>query len=155
MDQIEKEYEELQKKYNLPPFKEFNKEFEIVALELDKCGIFLNAITRVVHAKIKHYLSFIDPFLAPQPTSTYTMVIFKELDDTFRKNSLKFYKELMIEYQNGHLVLLGSDKEKVQYINNIWNKNKQYKKEMQSMLKKLNKIVLKDENKSNTAGYLG
>ncbi|RME55064.1 hypothetical protein D6777_01800 [Candidatus Woesearchaeota archaeon] len=153
-DYVKTEYKKLQQKYNLPEYKKFNDVFEIVSIEENKSGKFANALTRVVHGKIKFFLTFFDPFLLPQPNSAYMMIVSKDIG-RLREGLLEVYKELMVDYNNGYLVLLKGEKEMMNYVKDIWKKHEAYKKKLIKFIEELNKIVLKTTDVKENKGYLG
>lgn len=152
---LKEKYRVLAKKYKFPDYDKFNNELELIALDPKKCGIFLNALVRIMYGKLQQFLGFIDPFLAPQPTSTYTFVVFKGLTDKKRKELLKYYKEMMILYQQGMAVMLKDDNAKAQYINKVWKAYPGFKNKMLNVLEDLNEIFLKEEAKAERRGYMG
>lgn len=154
-DLVKEKYAELCKKYELPDFEKINQEFELEAIDLKKSGIFINAIIRVIHSRLQQFLGYLDQFLVPQPSSAFTIFIFKGLTSENRKKILDLYKEIAILYQYSLKIILSEENEKVEFINHLWKKYPCIKSQFIIIVDELKDIFLKEEKKIKFQEYMG
>lgn len=154
MENIKKEYENLKKKYNLPSFKDLDKEFEIRLLELNKCGIPIKALLRIINNKVGLFLSYIEPVISPHPQSIHFVIESKHIEEEDKKAMFEFYKELSCIYHKNCLIELSSEKEIANQINEIWKKWPSITKRMKTYLKKISESWNKEREKTRTS-YTG
>ncbi len=154
LEELKKEYSNLQKKYNLPKFDELDNEFEIRAIEIDKAGILIKAILRMIVNKLTTYVNYLDPITNPNPQSTHSMTELNNTTDAEKDEMFNFFKELSYIYHLALLKELESEQEIANYINEIWKKWPSIKNKEKKFLDIITKAWLK-EQKEPKKGYLG
>ena len=94
MEDIEKEYLTLEKKYGLPSFKSLVKEFDVEKVSEKSKGILLKDIRHVMEEKISSYLSFFEMLINPSSPPMFVFSFLKNLNDDAKKEIQECYKEL-------------------------------------------------------------
>lgn len=154
LEKVKKEYEIVKKEYSLPSFEDFDKEFEIRAVELDKSGIFIKTVLRVVLSRIGLYLNYLEPIFSPNPQSFHSMVETTNISREDKENILKFFKEVSSLYHGGCAVELDTYKNIASYIKKVWKKWPYIKGKEKEFLEIITKAWLKEEEKTKTT-YTG
>src|SRR3989338_5016175 len=70
-NEIEKQYNELRKKYMLPDFREMNTEFELS--DLEETNFPVRAIMRRIAEKLDFYTTMLEELLQPDPSNLYSI----------------------------------------------------------------------------------
>ena len=151
---IEKQYNELKKKFKLPDFKEIDLEFEIS--DLDETNFLLRAIMRRIAEKLDFYTTFLGEIIQPDASNIYAIHESRFFDEEEKKQMYDFYKTLM--NLNRHLVELSlehSEKEESEFINNFFNEWKEKKRQLVRYIKKLKDSWKNDTDAEEDLGYLG
>lgn len=148
---VEQEYKKL--KYNLPNFKELDNEFEVSFIT--EKSFLLKSIRRKVTEKIILCCRIIESLIYPTQNNIITITEAKNFSEDQKKRMENIYKKLMIfERESLILDINPSDKEDVDYINNIfkyWNK---LKKDMIKIVEIMKHSWIKEErlDKNNYFG---
>ena len=131
---LKEEYEKL--KFRLPDFNKLNEEFELVRNENDyRREFLLRDIRRKMNDKIIFFCRIIEGLLFPTHANVISMHETKYFDDAMKKKILDLYKHLMIfERESLRLDIIPNDEDDVKYINDIYNKWLDYKKEMRNIV---------------------
>lgn len=100
---MKKEYEKLQKKYNLPKFEELDKEFQISSIEPK--NFLLKEIAKKVNDKFEFFAQLFEEVLNPESlislheSNAFTELEKKEALRIFRKLQHSIRKHLLIELE--------------------------------------------------------
>ncbi len=90
---IEKEYNELAKKYKLPSYTEANKLFQISTIEqTENLSV---QIRRKITEQIEQALEFVEHLIQPDPNILSDMYECKYIDSDEKTHLLSIYKKLM------------------------------------------------------------
>src|SRR3989344_970063 len=84
LDEIKKEYEKFQKKYNLPGFTELNKFFDIEEIDIET-EFLLRKVRRIISDRITGYLKFIEIILNPINSPIFFLKLIEKLDNEDKK----------------------------------------------------------------------
>jgi len=139
-------------------YNDFNRVFEIEAIELDKAGVFSKALLRTVVNKLRGYLNYVDPLVNSMPHTFYAMVVFKTVDDENKKKAEKLYKQIMDLYHTALIVETKSDEEIVKFVESIWNDWNDLEKGVMDILEVCRLVWItekKKEEKKSSSEYLG
>ena len=131
---LREEYSKL--KFKLPNFDKLNEEFEITRHESDyKKEFLLRDIRRKVNDKIIFFCRIIESLLFPTNANIISMHEAKYFDDENKKKISDLYKQLMIfERESLRLDIIPDEEKDVKYINDVFNKWLEYRKEMKSII---------------------
>jgi len=154
LEKLKAQYETLRKKFDLPNLEYLNSEFEINAIDVDKSGIFIRAILRMIIGKIALFLNYLDPVVSPNPQSYHSMVELNNLSNEDKQGMLDYYKRLSTLYHEGCAVELKSEKEIADYIKRICINWAELKKEAIKFLDKITEAWTV-EKKSEKTVYTG
>ena len=155
MDTIEKDYNELIKKYKLPSFAKLDKEFEIRALEENRSGRPVKAIIRVIAGRLRNFLESLDAIVNPNPNSAYSMIAVNGLDNKTKEEIFEFYKKLAALYQKCALYEMEEDEQTAKFIKDFWKQWPALKETEKKFLKKLISTWNNKEEKESKSGYHG
>lgn len=95
-EELQQEYESLRKKYSLPEFEFLDQEFEIRAIELNRSGILIKAVLRVITSKLNLFMNYLEPVVSAPPQSLHSLIEMRNLSDSDRNAMFEFYKEISI-----------------------------------------------------------
>ena len=152
--EIEKQYNELRKKHKLPEFKEIDFEFEIS--DLEETNFLLRAIIRKIAEKLDFYSTMLEEVLQPDTSNLYAMHETRYLDENEKKQMYELYTKLMNFNRHSIEVSLEHDeKEKVDFVNNIFNEWKNLKQELLKFVKKMRASWKTEADIKEDLGYLG
>jgi len=154
IEELKKEYELIRKKFNLPSFEYLDEEFEIRALEINKSGILLKALLRIILSKIGLFLNYLDPVVSPNPQSYHSMVELNNISNEDKQKMTSYYRTLSYLYHEGCAVELKSENHTAEFIKNISEKWPSLKKEESAYLDKITKawVAEKQTEKSSYTG---
>ena len=97
LEQLKKEYEKLQRKYNLPSFKEMNEDFHIEKIAENDTELLPVEIRRWMWEKFSNYMRLLEGILNPVNVPMFIFSIIKTLNPEEKKNISEVYKKLMKE----------------------------------------------------------
>lgn len=149
---IKKEYDILKKKYDLPNFKELDKEFNIN--DVEKKFLSRNLREKIVE-KLDEFTKIIGQLLEPEQ-SIQTLHELRMMDDITKNETFKQYSELMILLREHQLVSLENDEIKdCEFIKKVWKKLPTIKKNLKKIIG-IMKTAWADKNEvKETLTYLG
>ena len=154
--ELKEEYEKVCKKYSLPSFKLIDGEFEIRALELNRSGIFIKAVLRMMTNKLNLFMNYLEPIISTPPQNIHALIEMRNFSESERSEIFEFYKEVSVLLHENISAELKSEKEIAQQIKKIWKIWPNIKKKEVVFL---DKITLawkrKEENPTVKAEYSG
>ena len=128
LDELKKNYKELQEKYSLPSFDFLNREFQIEKVAECETDYLVREIRKIVAEKFSNYLRFIEIVLNPMNAPMFVFSIIKTLGTEEKKKLSEIYKELAkFEVTLIRLDADFSEEREAEFINNsykIWQKIK-------------------------------
>ena len=153
--EIEKQYNELKKKLNLPEFREIDFEFEIS--DLEETSFLLRAIIRRIAEKLDFYSTMIEEVLQPDASNLYAMHEIRYFDENEKKQMYELYIKLMnFNRQSIELSLERNEKDEADFINNFLHDWKGIKNELLKFVKKMRDSWRTEEaDIKEDLGYLG
>ena len=155
LTELKKDYLEVQRKYNLPSFQEFNQEFQIEKIAEYETDILIREIRKFVAEKISNYMKFIEMIINPvnAPMSIFSLI--KSLGQSDKKKLSEIYEKLVKnEIEIVELDLNFSEEKEVQYIkdsNKLWQ---EIKKDLSEIIETMKNNWDNQSTKSGV-GYLG
>ena len=150
---IKKQYKKLEKKYKLPSFDKFDKEFEISTLDTD--DFLLRNTRRRMNNKLTFFTQIFDTILFPNPSSLISMHESKSCSEEEKNKIMKFYNKLMtLERESLSFDVEPDDKKEAEFIKKLWKQWLKIKKETNKLVEKM-KESWKDEDKKIKNHYFG
>ncbi|MAE42682.1 hypothetical protein CMO93_02835 [Candidatus Woesearchaeota archaeon] len=154
VDDIEKEYSKLCKKYKLPKFKELDEEFEISSLE--NTNFLLSNILRKVGEKIEFYANLINDLLQPDTSSLSSMHEIRFFADKEKNNIYDLFKRLMKVHRNAIVLALEHDgKNQAKFLNDFLIEWLNIKKQLLVYVGKMKDSWDKETTMEENLGYFG
>ena len=152
-NEIEKQYNELRKKFRLPEFKDMDFEFEIS--DLEETNFLLRTIIRRIAEKLDFYTTMLEEILQPD-TNLYSMHEIRFFEDDEKKKMYDLYRKLMdLNRHSIELLLERNEKDEAIFINDFFDDWKELKKELLKFVKKMRESWKKETDIKEDVGYLG
>jgi len=153
-NEIEKEYNNLSKKYKLPKFKEMDNEFEVSALDNEK--FLIKNILRRISEKLEFYTEFISNLVHPDGSSISNMYEIRFFSEDEKNDMYNLFKRLMkIDRNVTELVLKNDEKEQSNFLNKFFTDWMNIKKELLNYIKKMKDSWEKQSTIEEDIGYFG
>ena len=154
MAEIEKQYNELKKKYKLPEFKEID--FELELSDLEPTNFLSRAIIRRIAEKLDFYTTMLEEVLQPDASNFYAMRENRFFDEDEKKQMFDFYSRLMIFSRRSVEISLENDiEEEAEFVNNFYKEWHEMKKELVRYIKKMKDSWQSETDVKEDVGYLG
>jgi len=154
MNEIEKEYIKLSKKYNLPNFKEINEEFEIG--DLENVSFLLRNILRKVAEKLEFYTNLINDIMQPDTSSLSSMHETRFFSDSEKNDMYALFKNIMKSYRNIiELVLENNEKNQAEFLKKFFSEWFKIKKQLINYLGKMKDSWEKETTVKEDLEYFG
>ncbi len=154
MTEIEKQYNELKKKYKLPEFKDIDFELEIS--DLEETNFLIRAIIRRIAEKLDFYATLLEEVMQPDASNLYAMHETRFFDEHEKKRMYEVYTRLMnLNRQTVEFSLEQNEKNGADFINNFLNEWKELKAELLKFVKKMKESWRAEADIKEDLGYLG
>jgi len=150
---MKKEYEELQKKYNLPSLKEMDSDFQISTIEKK---IFLTReIVKKISEKMEKFTHLMEEILSPE-SGLSSLNESSMFDTEEKKEILKIYRKLMYNHRTNTLLSINYDeKEYAKQINILFDEWQIMKPSLEKIVKKMQNSWNKDKKTKLELSYFG
>lgn len=154
VNEIEKEYIKLYKKYKLPKFKELNEEFEIS--KLDNEEFLLGNILRNAEEKLEFYGNLINDLLQPDTSSLSSMHEVRFFTDSEKNKIYNTFKKLMKAHRSIiGLVLEHDEKTQAKFLNDFFSEWLEIKKQLIAYISKMKDSWDKETSMEENLAYFG
>lgn len=151
---IQKEYEKLKSKFDLPDFKVLDNEFEISAIE--KPVFLLRNIRRKIFERLGTVAEFLDPLFQPNMASAVNMQEYKCISDSERIKLFGILQKIMILYNEIRDAGLACDeKEDARAIKITIKDWPEIRKELRPFIQRLISCWKKSSEPKEITGYFG
>ena len=152
--EIEKQYNELRKRFKLPEFGEIDFEMEIS--DFEETNFLLRAIIRRIAEKLDFYTTMVEETLQPDASNLYAMHETRHFDDVEKKRMFDLYRKLMDFNRRSIENSLGHDEgSEAGLINDFFDEWKGIKKELLRFVKKMRDSWKTETDIKEDIGYLG
>ena len=94
LEDLKKEYNELQKKYRLPIFDELNNDFQIEKISENETDFLLKEIRKLIAERFFNYLRFVESLLNPINVPMFVFSIVKTFSEKEKEKLTDVYKKL-------------------------------------------------------------
>ncbi|MFA5174258.1 MAG: hypothetical protein WC438_03695 [Candidatus Pacearchaeota archaeon] len=154
LDKLKQGYEILKNKYNLPSFDEMNKLFEIEELCDCETDFLIRRIRRTISERVSGHLRFVETLLNPSNAPIFFFKLIKKLDSDDKEKLNNILEELgMFEIDLVKLDLEFNEEKEAEFVNNIFNRFSEIKKQLLEIVDKLENGDNKKED--NERSYFG
>ncbi|HKZ34140.1 MAG TPA: hypothetical protein VJ142_02810 [Candidatus Nanoarchaeia archaeon] len=155
LEQLKKEYEKLQRKYNLPSFKEMNEDFHIEKIAENDTELLPVEIRRWMWEKFSNYMRLLEGILNPVNVPMFIFSIIKTLNPEEKKNISEVYKKLMKEeIKIIRLDLDFNESKEAEFIKESYKIWQEIKKELSQIFSEVEKRG-GTKTEENSRGYFG
>ena len=154
VNEIERGYNKLRKKYKLPKFNEIDSEFEISNLESAK--FLIKNILRRIEEKLEFYIEVIGNLVHPDVSSLSTMYEVRYFSDDEKNEVYMLFKKLMKANRSIiGLILVSDEKKQTDFLNGFLNEWQDMKKELIDHIGKMKDSWEKESTIEEDMGYFG
>ena len=155
LENLKKDYAKIQKKYNLPSFKEFDEEFHIEKAAEAETDLLITEIRRFMGDKLSNYLRFIEAILNPANAPMFVFSFIKSIGAEEKKKLAEIFKKLAkIEIKLIELDIEFSEKKEVEFIKESYKEWQDMKKELLNIINEVKKNW-DTKSEANDKGYFG
>ena len=154
VNEIEKEYNKLSKKFKLPKFKDIDSEFEISNLENTR--FLIRNVLRKIEERLEFYIEVIGNLVHPDASNISSMYEIRFLSDDEKNNMYMLFKKLMKANRSIiELILINDEKKQAEFMNIFFNEWLDMKKELIVHLNKMRESWEKESTIEEDLGYFG
>ena len=154
MNEIEKEYAKLSKKFKLPKFKEIDNEFEISTLESP--SFLMRDILRKIEDKLIFYIDVIGNLVHPDASSLSNMYEVRYFSDDEKDDIYNLFKKLMkVDRNIIEVVLKNDEKEQAAFLSKVFEDWMEIKKELLKYIVKMKESWEKQSTIEEDTAYFG
>jgi|TARA_Y100000310_G_scaffold17671_1_gene17432 hypothetical protein len=155
LEKLKKDYDKIQKKYNLPDFKKLNEDFNIEKISETETEYLIREVRRFMGEKFTNYLRFSEIILNPINAPMFILSVIKSIKSEDRKKLTETYKKLSkIEVQSIELEIEFSDTKEADFIKESFKTWQEIKKDLLELTETI-KISWDDKFESNNKSYFG
>ena len=155
LDELKKDYKELQEKYNLPSFDSLNQDFQIEKVAEFESDYLIREIRKDISDKFSNYLRFIESILNPVNSPMFVFSVIKSIGVEEKNKLSEIYKELArLEVTLIRLDADFSEEKEAEFVNDSYKIWQRIKKDILSVVEVMEKNW---DNKfeSNGGKYFG
>ena len=154
-NEIEKQYNELRKKFKLPEYKEIDFEFEVS--DLEETNFLLRAIIRRMAERLDFYSTMLEEVLQPDTSNLYAMHEMKFFGDKEKSQMYELYTKLMnLNRQSIEISLERNEKSEADFISNVFGEWRNLREELLKFVRKMRASWKAEEaDIKEDLGYLG
>ena len=154
MTTIEKRYNVLKTKYDLPDYNLLNINFMIEDIDSES-KLILAKIRIKIHEKIEYYVKIIESILQPD-SNLSSMYEAHYINDQQRNQLYMLFKKLMHILRKSNLVSINNTNElNAEFIKNSYNEWSSFKDEVEKHIKRLSEAWKKETDIKNDYSYFG
>lgn len=155
LEKLKKDYEIIQKKYNLPEFNILNSEFSIEKIAESETDFLVRGVALAMAEKFSNYLRFVELILNPSNSPMFIFSLIKTMGEEEKRKLSEIYKELTkIELALVELDVDFSEKKEADFINNSYKIWLDVKKNFLSVIERM-KTNWDNKSENNKNGYFG
>ena len=154
---FKEDYEQFRKKYKLPSYEDLDQEFELLYVtKLEEIKFPLRFIRRRMTDKIVWFCNMLQNIIQPNPSSLISLEESKFFSEEDRTKVVILLRELMhLERHSLSLDINNNEKEEVEFINELFGKWNNIKKEVSNLAEKLRKSWKEELKKKEKEHYFG
>lgn len=155
-EELKQEYSILEKKYSFPRFEQLDQEFEIRAIEINRSGILIKAVLRVITSKLNLFMNYLEPVISAPPQTLHSLIEMRNISDLDRSRMFEFYKGISILLHENLKIELMQEKDIAAQIKKILKQWPEIKnKEVEFLEIITNAWKKKEENPTTRTEYSG
>ncbi len=140
LQELKKEYEKIEKKYSLPPFKELNKDFQIEKIAEYETDCLLREVRKFMADKFLNYLRFVESVLHPVNAPIFIFSIIKSIGSEEKRKFEEIYKKLAgIEIKLIEVDIDSSEEKEAEFIKKSYDMWQGIKKEILEIIESIKK----------------
>lgn len=150
IEDLKREYANLQRRYQLPDFQKLSEDFEIERVAEKEIESILREIRKTMMDKILSYLRFIELLLNPSNAPILFLALVKNMHTEDKKISENIYRKLgRLEIEAIELDIEYSEKNEAEFIKKLYSEWQQIKQEIKELIKGLKKGLNQKSEKKN------
>ncbi len=152
--EVKQSYEKLAKKYGMPKFEDFNKEFDLSKIDTE--ANIMKEIMICTYARINDFMRFFDPVLDPNPGTLHSFIEIDFFGKEEKSKLFNLYKKLGHIAHMCFLADVDGEKASAEFIKKVWKLWPETKKEIRLFMEKITEAWDKAEKEGKTINeYFG
>jgi len=155
LEDLKKDYKEIQEKHNLPDFEKLNQDFQIEKIAEVETDLLIREVRRFMSEKFSNYLRFIEAILNPINVPMFIFSVIKSLGTEEKEKLTETYK--MLSKKELELIELDvefSEEKEAEFIKNSYKLWQEIKKDLLEVLEKI-KDNWDNKSEINNKKYFG
>ncbi|MFC1682038.1 hypothetical protein ACFL0X_00285 [Nanoarchaeota archaeon] len=155
LEDLKKDYKEIQEKYNLPEFEKLNEDFQIEKISEVETEFLIREIRKFMAEKFSNYMRFIEMVLHPVSAPMFIFSVIKSMGSDEKKKLTDVYKKLAkIEIDLIELDIKFVEEKEVSFVKGSYETWQEIKEDMLDIFSKI-KSNWDSKFEVNNKGYFG
>lgn len=155
LEELKKDYKQLEEKYNLPSFNELNEDFQIEKAGESETDLLIREVRKFIADKFSNYLRLIETFLQPVNSPMFIYSIVKSYSEKEKENLMEIYKKLAkTEVDLIGLDIQFNEEKEAEFIKKSYILWQEIKKELLEIVEVIRKNW-DNKSKTNEKSYFG
>ena len=152
---LEKEYDILKQKHNLPEFKELAEDFDIEKIQDKETSFLIREIRRAINEKISAYIHLFENLINPNAPPMFVFSILRNISTSDKDTIKEIYKTLSkTQIETMKLDTIYNEQEEAKFINETFNKWQELKPTIHKLIENF-EASFKTDNNSKKRSYFG
>jgi len=155
LENLKKDYKEIQERYELPGFTEINKDFHIEKIAETETDFLIREIRKFMADRFSNYLRFVEALINPQNAPMFVFSIVKSIGQQEKTKLTEIYKKLAkIEVDIIELDIQFAEEKESDFIKTSYKIWQEIKKDILEILGTIKKNW-NNKGEVNGKGYFG
>jgi len=156
LSELKRRYAELQKKHELPGFKEMNEDFYIEKIAENETDLLIREIRRMVGDRLANYIRFLESFVNPVNVPMFVFSIIKLASPQEKQKITEAYKKLVHnEIKFLDLDIEFNEAKEARFVKDSFVLWQEIKKELSGIFDQVEKRWENKSTEENNKGYFG
>jgi hypothetical protein len=155
LEELKKDYAEIQSKYGFPSFDEINQDFGLERVSDIETDLLVREVRKYMSDKLQNYMRFVETILHPSNASIFIFSIIKTIKEEDKKTLTEIYKKLArYEVDLIELDVQYSEEKEAKFVNDFFKVWQEVKKDMLDIVGVI-KSNWDNEVEKGTKAYFG
>jgi len=131
LEELKKDYAEIQSKYGFPSFEEINQDFNLERASDTETDLLVREVRKYMSDKLQNYMRFVETIIHPANASMFIFSIIKTIKEDDKKKLAEIYKKLArYEVDLIELDVQYSEEKEAKFVNDFFKSWQEVKRDM-------------------------